>query len=205
MSKRLQAKQKISRRYGVNIWAKPKSPVNKRKYKPGQHGPTARIKQTEYGRQISAKQLLKGYYGNVSEKKFRAYYQEAMRRVGDTAQEIIGQLESRLDAIIYRANFAPSVFSARQLVSHGHVEVNGKRVNIASYQVQTGDVVSLKVGAHEIPAVQQAVINKVAPAPEYLAVDDKKFTCVFVRVPTFEEVPYPVQMQPNLVVEFYSR
>jgi small subunit ribosomal protein S4 len=205
MSKRLSSKHKLDRRYGVNVWAKPKSPVNKRKYKPGQHGPTARLKQTEYGRQLAAKQLLKGYYGNVSEKKFRSYYDEAMRRKGDTAQGIIGQLESRLDAIIYRANFAPTVFSARQLVSHGHVRVNGRRVTIASYAAKPGDVVSLDERAWQIPAVVQAANNKDHVVPEYLSVDEKKFVASYVRVPSFEEVPYPVQMFPNLIVEFYSR
>ncbi|MDR1009334.1 MAG: 30S ribosomal protein S4 [Rickettsiales bacterium] len=205
MSQRVKAKQKIARRYGVNLWAKPKSPVNKRKYKPGQHGPTARGKQTEYGKQLAAKQLLKGYYGNIGEKKFRSYYDEAMRRRGDTAEEIIAQLESRLDAIIYRANFAPSVFSARQLVSHGHVRVNGKRVNIASCQAKVGDVISLTEKSWTIPAVLQAQNNKQTDTPDYLAVDDKKFTATFARIPAFADVPYPVKMEPNLVVEFYSR
>ena len=204
MSKRLETKHKLDRRYGVNTWGRAKSPVNKRKYKPGQHGPTGHSKRTDYGTQLSAKQLLKGYYGNISEKKFRSYYDEAMRRTGDTSQEIIAQLESRLDAIVYRANFVPTVFAARQVVSHGHILVNGKRVNIPSYQVKVGDVVTLKESARNIPMVVQAKNNKEREVPDYVSVNDK-YEATFVRIPTLEEVPYPVKMEPNLVVEFYSR
>jgi small subunit ribosomal protein S4 len=203
--KRLHAKHKIDRRYGVNTWGEPKSPFNTRKYKPGQHGPTLRAKKTDYGAQLAAKQLLKGYYGNIGEKKFHSYYVEAMRRRGDTSEEIIAQLESRLDAIIYRANFAPTVFSARQLVSHSHVRVNGKKINIASYPCKPGDVIELTEKARALPLVAQALNNKDGPAPDYIAVDEKKFSATYVRMPKFEEVPYPVQMQPGLVVEFYSR
>ena len=205
MSKRLETKHKLDRRYGVNTWGRAKSPVNKRKYKPGQHGPVGHSKRTDYGTQLAAKQLLKGYYGNVSEKKFRSYYDEAMRRRGDTASEIIAQLESRLDAIVYRANFVPTVFAARQIVSHGHILVNGKPVNIPSYQVRVGDVITLKEGARTIPMVIQAQNNKEREVPDYLTVDDKKFEATYVRIPSIEEVPYPVNMEPNLVVEFYSR
>lgn len=205
MSKRLDTKHKLDRRYGVNTWGRAKSPVNKRKYKPGQHGPMGHSKRTDYGTQLAAKQLLKGYYGNVSEKKFRAYYDEAMRRRGDTAQEIIAQLESRLDAIVYRANFVPTVFASRQLVSHGHILVNGKRVTIPSFQVKVGDVISLKESARNIPMVLQAQNNKEREVPDYISVDEKKFEATYTRIPTFEEVPYPVKMEPNLVVEFYSR
>ena len=205
MSKRLETKHKLDRRYGVNTWGRAKSPVNKRKYKPGQHGPVGHSKRTDYGTQLAAKQLLKGYYGNVSEKKFRSYYDEAMRRRGDTASEIIAQLESRLDAIVYRANFVPTVFAARQIVSHGHVLVNGKPVNIPSYQVRVGDVITLKEGARTIPMVIQAQNNKEREVPDYLTVDDKKFEATYVRIPSIVEVPYPVKMEPNLVVEFYSR
>ncbi len=205
MSKRLETKHKLDRRYGVNTWGRAKSPVNKRKYKPGQHGPMGHSKRTDYGVQLAAKQLLKGYYGNVSEKKFRSYYDEAMRRTGDTAQEIIAQLESRLDAIVYRANFVPTVFASRQLVSHGHILVNGKRVTIPSYQVRVGDVITLKENARTIPMVVQAQNNKEREVPDYISVDEKKFEATYTRIPSFEEVPYPVKMEPNLVVEFYSR
>ncbi len=204
MSKRLASKHKIDRRYGVNTWGRPKSPVNVRKYKPGQHGPVSRSKRTDYGLQLSAKQLLKGYYGNISEKKFRSYYDEAMRRRGDTASEIIAQLESRLDTVVYRANFVPTVFAARQVVSHKHILVNGKRVNIPSYQVKVGDVITLKENVREIPMVVQAKNNKEREVPDYINVNDK-YEATFVRVPALDEVPYPVKMEPNLVVEFYSR
>ncbi|MDR0367099.1 MAG: 30S ribosomal protein S4 [Rickettsiales bacterium] len=205
MSQRSKAKQKIARRYGVNLWAKPKSPVNKRKYKPGQHGPTARVKQTEYGRQLAAKQILRGYYGNIGEKKFRFYYEEAMRRRGDTSEELIAQLESRLDAVVYRAGFVPSVFAARQMVSHGHVLLNGRRVNIGSCQVKPGDTIGLADKVHNLPVVVQAQNNKIGEMPDYLSAGSRKFEVVFVRVPALAEVPYPVKMEPGLVVEFYSR
>ena len=204
MSKRLASKHKLDRRYGVNTWGRPKSPVNKRKYKPGQHGLTGHSKRTDYGLQLSAKQLLKGYYGNISEKKFRSYYDKAMRRTGDTASEIISQLESRLDTIVYRANFVPTVFAARQIVSHRHILVNGKRVNIPSYQVKIGDVITLKESARLIPMVVQAKNNKEREVPDYITVNDK-YEATSVRIPTLDEVPYPVKMEPNLVVEFYSR
>ncbi len=204
MSLRLKSKYKIDRRYGVNTWGRPKSPFNKRKYKPGQHGPVSRGRRTDYGMQLAAKQLLRGYYGTITEKKFHAYYKEAMRRKGDTASNIIAQLESRLDTIVYRANFVPTVFAARQVVSHKHILVNGKTVNIPSYQVKVGDVITLKQNAREIPMVVQVRNNKEREVPDYISVNDK-YEATFLRVPAIDEVPYPVKMEPNLVVEFYSR
>ena len=204
MSLRLQSKYKIDRRYGVNTWGRPKSPFNKRKYKPGQHGPIGHSRRTDYGMQLAAKQLLRGYYGTITEKKFHSYYKEAMRRKGDTASNIIAQLESRLDTIVYRANFVPTVFAARQVVSHKHILVNGKIVNIPSYQVKVGDVITLKQNAREIPMVVQVRNNKEREVPDYISVNDK-YEATFIRVPAIDEVPYPVKMEPNLVVEFYSR
>ena len=204
MSLRLKSKYKIDRRYGVNTWGRPKSPFNKRKYKPGQHGPIGHSRRTDYGMQLAAKQLLRGYYGTITEKKFHSYYKEAMRRKGDTASNIIAQLESRLDTVVYRANFVPTVFAARQIVSHKHILVNGKTVNIPSYQVKVGDVVTLKQTAREIPMVVQVKNNKEREVPDYISVNEK-YEATFVRVPAIDEVPYPVKMEPNLVVEFYSR
>lgn len=205
MSKRLRSKYKINRRLGVNLWGRPKSPVNTREYAPGQHGKTRRTKPTDYGIQLMAKQKLKGYYGNISEKQFRKYYAEAVRRKGDTSENLIGLLECRLDAIVYRMKFVPTVFASRQFVNHGHVRVNGKKVNIPSYMVKEGDVVEMAETSRNIPMVIEALSSSEREIPEYMDVDLSKGKGSFVRVPKLEDVPYPVQMEPNLVIEFYSR
>ncbi len=204
MSKRVRSKYKINRRLGVNLWGRPKSPVNTRDYGPGQHG-RRRSKPTDVVTQLMAKQKLKGYYGNVSEKQFRKYYADAVRRRGDTTENLIGILERRLDAVVYRMKFVPTVFSARQFVNHGHVMVNGKRVNIPSYMVNEGDVVEVRQKSLNIPMVIEALNSSEREIPEYMNVDTKKGKGTYVRVPAFADVPYPVQMEPNLVIEFYSR
>jgi len=204
MSKRIAAKYKINRRLGENLWGRPKSPVNTREYGPGQHG-QRRKKPSDFGIQLMAKQKLKGYYGNISEKQFRKYYAEAVRRKGDTSENLIGLLERRLDAVVYRMKFVPTVFAARQFVSHGHVRVNGKRVNIPSYLVKDGDVIEVKEKSREMPLVLLAVESAERDIPDYLEVNQKKLAGTFLRQPKLADVPYPVQMEPNLVVEFYSR
>jgi len=205
MTKRLQAKHKLDRRMGENIWGRPKSPVNRREYGPGQHGQRRKGKLSDFGVQLRAKQKLKGYYANISEKQFRKIYAEAVRLKGDTGAILIGLLERRLDALIYRAKLVPTVFSARQFVNHGHVKVNGKRVNIPSFKVKVGEVVELKDRAKELAIVLEATQSTERDVPDYLEVDHKKMTAKMTRVPTPTEVPYPVQMEPHLVVEFYSR
>ncbi len=202
--KRHAAKHKIDRRLGVNLWGRPKSPVNAREYGPGQHG-QRRKKPTDFGVQLMAKQKLKGYYGNIGEKQFKKYYAEAVRRRGDTGQNLIGILECRLDAVLYRAKLVPTVFASRQIINHGHVMLNGRRCNIASVMLKPGDVVSLKEKARNIPAVLDAIASVERDVPEYVDADHAKFTATFARVPGLDEVPYPVQMEPNLVVEYYSR
>jgi small subunit ribosomal protein S4 len=204
MSKRQSAKHKLDRRMGENIWGRPKSPVNKREYGPGQHGQRRKGKMSDYGIQLRAKQKLKGYYGDVTEKQFKRAYQEADRMVGDTSQNLIGLLERRLDAIVYRAKFAPTIFAARQLVSHGHVRVNGEKCNIASRQVKPGDEISLGNKAQEMALVIEAQGLAERDIPDYISPDGQA-KVTFTRVPTLDEVPYPVKMEPNLVVEFYSR
>lgn len=204
MSKRLAAKFKINRRLGVNLWGRAKSPVNRREYGPGQHG-QHKGKPTDYGTQLLAKQKLKGYYGNVSEKQLRKYYAEVIRRTGDTSEHLIGLLESRLDAIVYRMKFVPSVFAARQFVNHGHILVNGKRVNIPSYQVKEGDEISIREKSRQLAIVLEAEASAERDVPEYMEVDHKAGKGTFLHVPKLADVPYPVQMEPNLVVEFYSR
>ena len=204
MGKRLASKYKINRRIGENLWGRPKSPVNKRDYRPGQHGQRRR-KPSDFGTQLMAKQKLKGYYGNISEKQFRRYYAEASRRKGDTSENLIGVLERRLDAVVYRMKFVPTVFAARQFVNHGHVMVNGKKVNIPSYVVQDGDVIEVREKSRQIPIVLEAIESAERDIPDYMDVDLKKLKGTFVRQPKLADVPYPVQMEPNLVVEFYSR
>jgi small subunit ribosomal protein S4 len=205
MSKRQTSKYKINRRLGENLWGRPKSPVNKRDYGPGQHGQRRKGRPSDFGIQLRAKQKLKGYYGNISEKQFRRVYDEASRRRGDTSQNLIGLLEKRLDAVIYRMKFAPTPFAARQLVSHGHVAVNGRRVTISSYSVREGDVVELRGKAKEMALVLEAVQSSERDLPDYINVDHNKMSGTLTRTPKLEDVPYPVHMEPNLVVEFYSR
>ncbi len=202
--KRLQAKHKIDRRLGENLWGRPKSPVNKRQTGPGMHG-ARRGKPTDYGIQLRAKQKLRGYYGNIGERQFRGYFHEANRMRGDTGQNLIGLLERRLDAVIYRAKFVPTVFAARQFVNHGHITVNGKRVTIPSYLVKEGDVVEVKEKSRQLPMVIVAAQLAERDIPEYVSVDVAAFKATFLRVPKLDEVPYAVQMEPHLVVEFYSR
>jgi small subunit ribosomal protein S4 len=205
MSKRDSVKYKIDRRLGENLWGRPKSPLNNRAYGPGQHGQRRKGKTSDYGLQLRAKQKLKGYYGNISEKQFRKIYAEATRRKGDSSESLVGLLESRLDAIVYRAKFVPTVFAARQFVSHGHILINGKRVNIPSYQVKVGDKVEIKERSKQLGIVLEANQLGERDVPDYLEVDHSKQTVVYARVPALADVPYPVQMEPNLVVEFYSR
>ncbi len=205
MTKRAEAKYKIDRRMGQNIWGRPKSPVNRREYGPGQHGQRRKGKPTDFGTQLKAKQKLKGYYGNISEKQFRKYYAEAIRMKGDSVDNLIGLLERRLDAVVYRAKFVPTVFAARQFVNHGHVKVNGRRVNIASYQVKVGDVVEVKEASRQMILVLEAIGLAERDVPEYIDCDHTKMTAKMTRIPLPTEVPYPVLMEPNLVIEFYSR
>ncbi|HPA39466.1 MAG TPA: 30S ribosomal protein S4 [Phenylobacterium sp.] len=204
MSKRHSAKYKIDRRMGENIWGRPKSPINQRAYGPGQHGQRRKSKVSDFGLQLRAKQKLKGYYGNLTEKQFARTYAEAARRKGNTAESLIALLEARLDAVVYRAKFVPTVFAARQFVNHGHVLVNGKRVNIASYRVKVGDVVSVRERSKNMALVLEALQSSERDWPDYVEVDAKAMTAKFIRAPELAEVPYPVKMEPNLVVEFYA-
>lgn len=202
--KRESAKYKIDRRLACNLWGRAKSPYNIRQTGPGMHGAN-RGKPTDYGLQLRAKQKLKGYYGNIGEKTFRKYYQEALRLRGDTGQNLIGLLERRLDAVVYRAKFVPTVFSSRQFISHGHVKVNGKRVTIASYLVKAGDVIELADKSKQLTIVLGSVQSGERDVPEYITADHSAMKATFLRVPRLEDVPYAVHMEPNLVVEFYSR
>ncbi len=205
MTKRIRAKHKIDRRMGENVWGRPKSPVNKRESKPGQHGDRRSGKLSDFGLQLRAKQKLKGYYGNITEKQFLRIYKEASRLKGSTSEHIIGLLERRLDALVYRAKFVPTVFAARQFVSHGHVSVNGRRVTIPSYRVRIGDVIEIRQKGKQMALVIEATQSGERDVPDYLEADHSKMTAKLLRVPELSEVPYPVQMEPNLVVEFYSR
>ncbi|HSZ53133.1 MAG TPA: 30S ribosomal protein S4 [Caulobacteraceae bacterium] len=204
MSKRISAKYKLDRRMGENIWGRPKSPINQRAYGPGQHGQRRKSKVSDFGLQLRAKQKLKGYYGNLTEKQFSRTYQEAARRKGNSSENLIALLESRLDAVVYRAKFTPTVFSARQFVNHGHVLVNGKRVNIASYRVKPGDVITVRERSRNMALVLEALQLAERDVPDYIQVDPRSMSATFVRRPELAEVPYPVKMEPNLVVEFYA-
>ncbi|HEX3408352.1 MAG TPA: 30S ribosomal protein S4 [Caulobacteraceae bacterium] len=204
MSKRHSAKYKIDRRMGENIWGRPKSPINARSYGPGQHGQRRKQKVSDFGLQLKAKQKLKGYYGNLTEKQFSRIYEEAARRKGNTSENLISLLESRLDAIVYRAKFVPTPFAARQFVNHGHILVNGKRVNIPSYRVKVGDVVQVREKSRNMALVLEALQLAERDTPDYVEVDAKAMTAKYMRMPELAEVPYPVKMEPHLVVEFYA-
>ena len=204
MSKRQNSKYKLDRRMGENIWGRPKSPVNKRSYGPGQHGQRRAKKLSDYGTQLQAKQKLKGYYGNITERQFRKYYTDAARRPGDTGENMIGLLETRLDTVVYRSKFVPTPFAARQIVSHGHVKVNGRRVTIASYHVKEGDILELSDKAKDMALVLEASKSAERDTPDYLEVNEGK-TAKLLRTPKLANVPYAVQMEPHLIVEFYSR
>ena len=204
MTKRHTAKYKIDRRMGENIWGRPKSPINSRSYGPGQHGQRRKSKVSDFGLQLRAKQKLKGYYGNLTEKQFARTYQDAAKRKGNTAETLVGLLESRLDAVVYRAKFVPTVFAARQFVNHGHVLVNGKRVNIASYRVKPGDVVSVRERSRNMALLLEAIQSGERDVPDYIELDTKGLSAKFIRAPELAEVPYPVKMEPNLIVEFYA-
>ena len=203
--KKIKSKHKVDRRLGVNLWGRPKSPFNKRAYGPGQHGQRASAKPSDYKIQLQAKQKLKSYYGNLNERQFRNVYKEAARRKGNTGENLVGILESRLDAVIYRAKFANTVFQARQLINHGHVKVNGKKVNISSFYLNENDEVEIKDSSKQLNTILSASSSKEREVPDYLVSDQKKLTAKLSRIPKFEEIPYPAIMEPNLVVEYYSR
>ena len=205
MTKRLASKHKVDRRLKTNLWGRPKSPFNSRNYKPGQHGKSTRGKISDYGNQLQAKQKLKFYYGNMNERQFRNVYRKALKKRGNTTENLVGFLERRLDTIIYRAKFATTVFSARQLINHGHVRVNGKKVNIPSYLVKAEDSIEIRDKSKEMLVVVGALVSKERDVPEYIQLDDKNKTAKLIRVPKFAEVPYPIIMEPNLVIEYYSR
>jgi small subunit ribosomal protein S4 len=205
MTKRHDAKYKLDRRMGKNVWGRPKSPVNRREYGPGQHGQRRKGKLSDYGVQLRAKQLLKGYYANISERQFRGVYAEAIRMKGDSGANLIGLLERRLDSVVYRAKFVPTVFAARQFINHGHIKVNGRRVTVASYRVKAGDLIEVKDKSKQLALVLEATGLAERDVPEYIEADHSKMTAKIARVPLVTEVPYPVQMEPHLVVEYYSR
>jgi len=205
MTKRLASKHKVDRRLKVNLWGRPKSPYNSRNYPPGQHGKARKGKPSDYGTQLEAKQKLKFYYGNMNERQFRNTYRKAMQKKGNTTENLVGLLERRLDTVIYRAKFATTVFSARQLINHGHIKVNGKKVNIPSYLIKTEDKIEIKDKSKEIPVIMGSLVNKERDVPDYIQMDEKSKTAKLIRVPKFSEIPYPAIMEPNLVIEYYSR
>ena len=205
MTKRLSSKHKVDRRLKVNLWGRPKSPFNSRNYPPGQHGKTKKGKTSDYGTQLEAKQKMKFYYGNMNERQFRNVYRKALSKKGNTTENLIGLLERRLDTVIYRAKFATTVFSARQLINHGHIKVNGKKVNISSYLVSEKDTIEVKDKSKELTIIVGSIVSKEREIPEYIQLDNKKKSVKLVRIPKFAEVPYPVIMEPSLVIEYYSR
>ena len=205
MTKRLKSKHKVDRRLKANLWGRPKSPFNVRAYPPGQHGQNKKGKPTDYGIQLQAKQKLKAYYGNINERQFRNIYRKALSKKGDTTENLVALLESRLDTVVYRAKLAPTVFAARQLINHGHLKINKKKVNIASYLVKEDEVIEVREKSKKLNIIDGSIQSKERDIPEYIHLDDKNKSAKLIRVPKFSEVPYPVIMEPNLVIEYYSR
>ena len=205
MTKRHKSKHKVDRRLRANIWGRPKSPFNSRAYPPGQHGQNKKGKPTDYGVQLQAKQKLKAYYGNINERQFRNTYRKALSKKGDTTENLIALLESRLDTVIYRAKFASTVFSARQMINHGHIKVNKKRVNISSYAVKSSDTIEIREKSKKLVIIDGSLQSKERDVPDYIQSDNKNKTAKLIRIPKFSEVPYPIVMEPNLVIEYYSR
>jgi len=205
MTKRLASKHKVDRRLKVNLWGRPKSPFNSRDYPPGQHGKSKRGKISDYGTQLQAKQKMKCYYGNINERQFRNIYLKAIQKKGNTTENLVGFLERRLDTVIYRAKFSTTVFAARQLINHGHVKVNGKKVNISSYLVKANDTIEIKDKSKELTVIAGALVSKERDVPDYIQIDEKNKKAKLIRVPKFAEIPYPAIMEPNLVIEYYSR
>ena len=205
MTKRLASKHKVDRRLKVNLWGRPKSPFNSRNYPPGQHGKSRRGKLSDYGTQLEAKQKMKFYYGNMNERQFRNVYRKAIQKRGNTSEHLVAFLESRLDTVIYRAKFAITVFSARQLINHGHIKVNGKKVSIPSYMVKAEDSIEVKEKSKEIANITGALTSKEREVPEYIQMDEKNKKAKLIRIPKFSDIPYPTIMEPNLVIEYYSR
>ena len=205
MTKRLASKHKVDRRLKVNLWGRPKSPFNSRNYPPGQHGKSKKGKLSDYGTQLEAKQKMKFYYGNMNERQFRNIYLKAIQKKGNTSENLVGFLESRLDTIIYRAKFATTVFASRQLINHGHIVVNGKKVNIPSYSVKTNDVIEVKNKSKDMAFIAGSLVNKEREVPDYIQMDEKNKKAKLIRIPKFSEIPYPAMMEPNLVIEYYSR
>ena len=205
MTKRIRAKHKVDRRLKVNLWGKPKSPFNTRNYPPGQHGQSRKGKPTDYGIQLNAKQKLKAYYGNINERQFRNIYRKAVQKRGDSTENLVGLLETRLDTVIYRSKFAPTVFAARQLINHGHFRVNKKKVNVSSYRVREDDLIEIKDKSKSLIIIEGCLSSKERDVPEYIQLDSKNKTTKLVRVPKFSEIPYPTVMEPKLVIEYYSR
>lgn len=205
MSKRIAAKKKASRKLGVSLWGQAKDPFIKRNYKPGQHGAGFRSRLSDYGTQLMAKQKLKMYYGNISEKQFKNTFKEATKMKGDVSENFISLLERRLDVVVYRANFVPTVFSARQFVNHKHVLVNGKSVNIPSYRLKIGDTVEVREKSRTMNMVIESLDKMERDTPTYAQLDKEAFLAKLTDKPTFAEVPYAAEMEPNLIVEYYSR
>ena len=205
MTKRLASKHKVDRRLKVNLWGRPKSPFNSRNYPPGQHGKAKKGRLSDYGTQLEAKQKMKFYYGNINERQFRNVYRKAIQKKGNTTENLVGFLERRLDTVAYRAKFATTVFSARQLINHGHIKINGKKVNIPSYLVKAEDTIEIKDKSKDIVAIVGALVSKEREVPDYIQMDEKNKKATLIRIPKFSEVPYPVIMEPNLVIEYYSR
>lgn len=204
MTKVVKAKYKASRRLGTSIWGDDKDPFHTKNYRPGQHGPTGRVKTSDYGVHLQAKQTVKAHYGRITEKQFRNIFALANKMKGNTAENFAGLLEKRLDMVIYRMNLAPTIFAARQLVSHDNVKLNGKKVNIPGQRLKEGDKVELKDSAKQITVYMESAQKQKRTVPEYLSVDPGAMSGVFIRTPMILDIPYPFEANFGKIIEYYS-
>jgi len=194
-------RHKMCRRVGAAVCGRPNCPSNKRPYPPGQHG-RGRKRLTEYQMRLVEKQKLRAIYG-VGERQFRRYFEKAERRKSVTGEELIRALETRLDSVVLRLGFALTMRQARQLVSHGHVRVDGRRVNVPSAQVRVGQEIELDPKAKNLIPVREAI--EITPDPPvYLYRNRDDFSGTLSRLPERAEVPLPVPVDERLIVEFYA-
>ncbi|XVN41153.1 MAG: 30S ribosomal protein S4 [Rickettsia endosymbiont of Argas persicus] len=205
MTKIVRSKYKASRRLGVSLWGDSKDAFNTRNYRPGQHGQNTMVKTSDYGLHLKAKQRIKCHYGRITEKQFRNLFGSAQKMKGNTGENFIGLLESRLDTIVYRMNIAQTIFAARQLVSHGHIKVNGHKADIASMRLKEGDVVEIKESSRQMTVIQESVSKQGQTTPDYVSFDVDSLSGKYLRVPTISDVRYPFKAEVHLVVELYSR
>ncbi|PIS02023.1 MAG: 30S ribosomal protein S4 [Chlamydiae bacterium CG10_big_fil_rev_8_21_14_0_10_42_34] len=196
-------KNRIARKYAANIFGKARNPLLHKQHPPGMHG-AKRKKKSDFGLQLDERQKLKAVYGMISQKQLVNAYKKSLERKGHTPTMFLEQLECRLDNIVFRLRFASSIFGAQQLVSHGHIQVNGKKVDRRSFIVKPGMVVSVRPASRQMKPIlaSQESINR--EIPEYMVLESDKFAGTLLASPQMDQVPLPIPINIPLVCEFIS-